>query len=354
MRVFVRVLIAMMVGCVGLLGASSSAFAQSDCNPNPSDFQKSQALESMAAGVAFLQDPEGAKHEDAYPQFKKAYELSCSVNALQNLALCEMNLELDGDAIAHYAIVLEKKADLAETDRRQIESDLARLKASVAWIDFSAERPGVTLLDERKPRSGNAVRNTYKIGVKPTKLGIHPGSHTFTATDADGKKSTWTAEVKAGAQLTHEFKFTDVGPGPGPGPGPIVIDDEDDDGIPITVWIAGGGTLASAAVMGVFMGLSTAKKSEFDDELAGKASVDEQQSAVDDIQTFCFLGDIFMGVTIAGAATTAVLLVMHLTGDDDEDAGDGSNKEGPKFGVDYTVAPLVVENGGGAALTVQF
>lgn len=352
MREIVRVVLAFSMGLVCWM-ASGSAIAQGQCNSNPTDYQKSQALEAMGAGVAFLQDPDGARYEDAYPQFKKAYELSCSVNALQNLALCEMNLELDGDAIVHYDEVLVKKTDLAEADRRQIESDLTRLKASVAWVTLTSDREGVQVVDARTPNRGAAVRNNYEVGTQQKKLGIHPGLHKMTAT-VDGLTVTWDIDIQAGARLTHEFNFANAAvtqPGPQPVvPDPISPDEGDGFNLPIYVWVMGGVTIASAVVMGAMMGVSSAKKSEYDDEILGKAPVPEQQDAVSDIQTFSLVADIFIGVTVAAAATTVILALTADSGSDEA----ARKKKGPKFGVDYTVAPMVDDHGGGAALTVQF
>lgn len=352
MREIVRVVLAVSVGLVWWM-ASGSALAQGECNSNPSDYQKSQALESMGAGVAFIQDPDGARYEDAYPQFKKAYELSCSVNALQNLALCEMNLELDGDAIVHYDDVLVKKTDLAEADRRQIESDLTRLKASVAWVTLSSDREGAQVVDARTPNRGTAVRNNYEVGTQQKKLGIHPGLHKMTAT-VDGLTVTWDIDIQSGARLTHEFNFANAAVQPGPQPVlPDPLDTSPEEGgldLPVYVWAMGGVTIASAVVMGAMMGVSSAKKSTFDDELVGKVSVPEQQDAVSEIQTFSLVADIFIGVTVAAAATTVILALTAPSEKGDE----ARKKNGPKFGVDYTLAPMVDDHGGGAALTVQF
>lgn len=312
----------------------------------------------MGAGVAFIQDPEGARYEDAYPQFKRAYELTCSVNALQNLALCEMKIELDGDAIVHYEKVLAEKTDLADADRRQIESDLARLKATVAWITLSASADGVKLTDERTPRRGAIVRNTYQIGTQKREIGIHPGSHVFTAVGADGKTATWKVEIASGARQEHHFSLVAPSSAPGPvPPGPVPPgpqpppggDTGDGGGFPIYVWVVGGVTVASAIVMVAMMAVSASKKSEYDDEILGQAPLAEQEAAASDVQTFSALADVFIGVTVAAAATTVVLALLAPSTE-----AATNNKEGPKFGVDYTVAPVVSDHGGGAGITVRF
>ncbi len=349
MRDILRIVAALTFGLVSWF-ASGSALAQPACNASPSDAERSQALEAMGAGVAFIRDPEQKSYEDAYPQFKKAYELTCSINALQNLALCEMNLELDGDAIVHYEEVLAKKTDLAEDDRRQIESDVARLKATVAWITFSADRESVSLVDTRTPNRGANVQNTYALGMAPKKLGIHPGRHSFVAS-AEGLSVTWDVEIKPGDQLSHAFDFAAAAKGqPQPDPQPITPGDSGGGlNIPVYVWVTGGVTVASAIVMAVMMGVSSAKKSEYEDEVLGKASVSEQEDAVSEIQTFSAVADVFIGVTIAAAATTVILALTAPSGD-----SANGKKNGPKFGVDYTVAPMIDDQGGGASVTVRF
>jgi hypothetical protein len=331
---------------------SGSALAQPACNSNPAEAEKNQALEAMGAGVAFLNDPEGKHYDDAYPQFKRAYELSCSLNALRNLALCEMNLELDGDAIVHYEEVLAKKTDLAPEDRAQIQSDVARLKATVAWVTLSADRDGATVVDTRTPNRGGAIRNTYAVGTAPTKLGVHPGLHKFEAT-VDGLTVTWDIDISASSQQSYAFNFANAQAGLPQPPAPEPIGGDTSGGgfeLPVYVWVVGGATVASAIVMGVMMGVSTAKKGTFEDELKGKAPISEQQAAVSDIQTFSLVADIFIGVTVVGAAATVVLALTAPSRTEEE----ANNKNGPQFGVDYTVLPLVSDHGGGAALSVQF
>src|ERR1041385_1727713 len=60
------------------------------------------ARQQFRAGIAYLEDTEGARSEEAYAAFKKAYELSKSPKVLGNIGLCAMKLERDGEAIAAY------------------------------------------------------------------------------------------------------------------------------------------------------------------------------------------------------------------------------------------------------------
>ena len=334
-------------------GSALAQPAQPTANPSPADIETAKG--AMAAGVAFMQDPDGAKYDDAYVQFRTAYEKSGSLNALHNLAICAQKLELDGEAITYYKRVLDKKGDTLDGgDKQQIQRDLAALKAAVAWVTLSATK-SATAVDERTPRSGSVIRNRYKIGTKPLKLGFHPGVHKV---KAGGK--TWSVEIAPGSTHSHKFDLgggaavapvptttptptPGVTPDPVPDPDPIGDPGEGDSGsIPVYVWIAGGVTIAAGIAWGVFLGMSTSKKAEYDDEILGQRPIQEQQDAADSLKTTNLLADVFLGVTVAGAATTAVLLILALTGDDSGDEV-------------VSVTPLFDHRGGaGATVTTTF
>ncbi|MEM1030168.1 MAG: hypothetical protein AAGN82_07455 [Myxococcota bacterium] len=339
---------------VGLTLGATSVWAQSITpNASPSEEDLDRARNHMAAGVAFLNDPAGKLYEEAYPEFKKAYALSGSLNALQNLANCAIALERDGEVIEYLEIVLAEVEDLAPADRAQYESDLARTKATVARVTLSADRPGVKVTDTRTPNRDSPVRNTYVVGTTPITLGIHPGSHRFTAIAEDGTERVWVKQIENGS--THEYAFSFAEPAPSepvvtPLPDPAVAvtprpGDGDPAGIPIPVWIAGGATVAVAIPMAVFMGLSTSRKSEFDDEILGQEPVTEQERAADELRTTNLVADVLLGVTAAGAVTTLVLALVLPSADE----GDAGADTGSNPGVDYAFAPSFDPRGGGGA-----
>lgn len=364
-----RVWLTAIITAVALLFASAASAQVVEPKENPTDEDIEQAKRSMAAGVGFMQDPDGARYEEAYPEFKEAYKRSGSLNALHNLAICAMKLELDGEAITYYRTVLEKKGDdLEETEKTQIQRDLTRLEETVSWVTLSSDKPGVTVVDVRTPRSGAVIRNKYVVGLTPIKLGIHPGSHVFTARTSDGEEKKWTIEIANGSAHNHEFTFDAGGPMVADGMDPSEItgdmsgggDDAGDEGaeegggIPTMVWVAGGVTLAAGITFAALAGTASSKKSDYDSNLAGVASIEEQQSAIDEINTFNLVADVMLGVTIAGAATTVILALVLPSGGEGEDEAAHADG-GPRFGVDYTIAPTVdARGGGGAVLTTRF
>ncbi len=344
-----------------LLGSTANANAQelATAKENPTAIDKEEALKHYRAGTAFYRDPSGPRCEEALPEFRQAYELSGSLNALRNMGICSMLLELDGDAIGYFERFIDKKGENIEEDEKtQVTRDLTALKSAVAWVTLSSDRPAADLLDERTPSRGALVRNSYKVGLANKRFGIHPGRHTFTATAEGFDKQTWTIELKNGGSYNHEFVFDKNAPvtadgmkpgelGGGSAPQPGGSGDSADEGgnrpVPAYVWIAGGVTIASAATMGVMMGLAASKKSTYDSEIRGIMPLAEQESAKSDVETFNLLSDVFIGVTAAGAVTTLVLLLTRPTVPDDEAAAAG-------YGVDWTLAPAVGPQGNGGVM----
>src|SRR3954464_1177523 len=121
-----------------------------------------QARAHFQAGVNSLQDPDGARYEEAYREFKAAYQASPSWKILGNLGITAMKLERDGEAIEAFQKYLAGgAASLAPDEREQFQRDLATLKAGVVRLSLDVNLPGATITDERAPVTGSPVRNMY-------------------------------------------------------------------------------------------------------------------------------------------------------------------------------------------------
>ncbi|MBM4373518.1 MAG: hypothetical protein FJ095_00420 [Deltaproteobacteria bacterium] len=349
------------VGASFVLASSllaTAASAADPCPPHPASTAPEDlttARKHMAAGVAFMQDPEGARCEEAYPQFAKAYELSGSLNALQNMAICAAKLELDGEAIACFERYLERKgADIAAEDKQQVENDLRGLKAAIAHVTFSSDLPGVTIQDTRTPRRGPEVRNTYKLGSTKLRLGVHPGDHSFVAQAKGHPDQKWTIELKSGDKLSKEFLF-DVGK-------PVTAEGftESDagrrraalsytsepatnHGLPASFWVAGSLTLAAATGWAVTGALALKRGSEYEatNTLSNAVAGVDLAREHDDVKALNLSADVLMGVTLAGAVTTVVL-------------GLTSSSVEPSSSAHLTLLPVWTERAVGASLVGQF
>ena len=146
-----------------------------------------EARKHFNAGVSLLRDPDGARYEEAYREFKAAYEASPSWKILGNLGIAAMKLERDGDAIAAIERYLsEGKKELDASERADMERDLNTLRASAATVSLTTTPADVTISDERAPVQGSPVRNRYQSQGGSLKLQIRPGHHVIVASVESG------------------------------------------------------------------------------------------------------------------------------------------------------------------------
>jgi len=185
-----------------LLFACSVATAAGAQNQN-----LDEAKRAFSAGVALLQDPDGARYEEALVQFQRAYDLSKSWRALGNLALCLLKLERDGEAIAAYDKYLaEAGKQLDSGSRSQAERDLMTLKANVATVSLELPVEGAIIVDERTDTRGNRILNEYSVQGTTTELGLHPGRHTIVMRVSQGEQR-WEVKLDPGGKAAHKFEM---------------------------------------------------------------------------------------------------------------------------------------------------
>ncbi|MFO0586878.1 MAG: hypothetical protein U0441_05035 [Polyangiaceae bacterium] len=358
-----------LVGALVLAGpllCGSQALA--DGPPPAADPAKiEQAKKHMQAGAALYNDPSGHKCEEAYVEFNKAYELSGSLNALKNRAVCALELEKDGEAYLDYKKVLAGMSDkLGADEKTQIENDMKALEAAVAWVTIKLDVPTAKLVDVRTPSRGLPVSNRYAATSAGIKIGFHPGSHAITATTEDGKEITWKVDLTNGQTMDHTFEFSKLQTAPtatatatvaptatatatatatstGEQPGATRP-------TPMSVWVTLGLTGLFAVGTGVTMGLAGAAKSDFDKgctfvdgKCVDNGTVKDLAGARSNVQTMNLVADISLGATAIAGVTT---LVLYLT-------RPKVNAEGPaKTGL--VVAPAIGPNVGGVTAVGHF
>jgi hypothetical protein len=170
------------------------------------------AREHFKAGLAYLEEPGGAKYEEAYREFKTAYAESPSYKILNNIAVCSLYLERDGEAIDAYEryLAVAPKEEIPSKKREQIDSDLKRLKAGLVKLEIRATPAEFVLVDQRKTSQGTEVVNRYTAVNGVLSLGIHPGVHQLTIS-ADGYAAqTWELEAAPASTQTRTVKLTPV------------------------------------------------------------------------------------------------------------------------------------------------
>jgi hypothetical protein len=174
----------------------------------PDKETREKARAHMTAGVSYVNDPSGAKWEEALAEFQKAYSYVQSWLIVGNIGTAALHLERDQEALEYYTKYLAEGGKRIKADeRKQVEADIARLKASIVQVTVTTDAPDVTFVDERMAADGKSIVNRYSSDAQgPTRLGIHPGHHRMTAR-AGEKQLVWQFNAEPGATLSHEFEF---------------------------------------------------------------------------------------------------------------------------------------------------
>jgi hypothetical protein len=166
-------------------------------------------------GVELIQG-QPPNYQDAYYQFKLAWEKSKSWKVLGNLGLCALKLERDGEAIWAYTDYLKQSGkDIDPEERKDLERDLLLLNGNAASVTLSSDMGEVELVDAR---AGSSVPpQSYRIEGGKLALRLRAGSHTLTAS-AQGKSLRWEVTLAPGRTDEHTFQFNAAAPAAAPAP----------------------------------------------------------------------------------------------------------------------------------------
>ncbi len=192
-----------------LTGTATVMPAQAKDAPAAKNAVSPAAREHFNAGVSLLQDPDGARYEEAYQEFKTAYADSPSWKILGNLGICAMKLERDREAIEAFRRYLSEGKDQIDADeRQQVERDLATLEAAMATVTFTSSAKDVQIFDERLSSSGGVSRNSYGPFEGSLELGLRPGRHRIVASSPGLGDVTFELQVGSKAVLTKDIDFS--------------------------------------------------------------------------------------------------------------------------------------------------
>ena len=291
-----------------------------------------KARELFRTGVTLLQDPDGARYEEAYEQFKAAYAESPSWKILGNLGVTAMKLERDGEAIQAFQGYLEQGGkELSKDERAQFQSDLDTLSATAATVTVSGLPAGTRLTDVRSANKGDDVKNSYDVPEGGSLvLRVRPGVHRFTAQWADQQQQTH--ELEASTRGAHEVKFEAAKPEPvaAPPPGPLVAPAPEPtpssapthDGFlqsPVPVYISFGVGAVGVGLGVLFLTQRSAAISEGDSKfkacLASQSCVTTDQLAMQRLDhkasTRGTFSAVSFGMGAIGVGAGVTLLLMH-------------------------------------------
>jgi hypothetical protein len=303
-----------------------------------------KARTHFRAGVNYMQDPDGARYEEAYREFRAAYAESPSWKILGNLGISAMKLERDGEAIEAFKKYLAEGGDqVAPDERKQFERDLQTLEASVVTIKVVSQPSGAAFIDERVPVSGEPIVNRYEPSEQWVTAGIRPGHHRITAKLTGYDDSKWEFDARPGESQEHVFELKKPEPvvaQPGPAGGPIAGTPQTARPIPTVVYIGVAATGALAIGAGVVGVLALGKKSEFDDANDGtdpNGAKDIKESG----EQLNLIADVLAGGAVVAGVVTAVLFLSRPEVPVEHDTG-------------LVLTPVVGKNIGGLSLSAAF
>lgn len=153
-------------------------------------------------GVELIQG-QSPNYQDAYYQFKLAWEKSKSWKVLSNWGLCALKLERDGEAIWAYTEYLKQK-DIDPDERKELERDLLLLNGNAASVTLASDVADLEIVDAR---AGSSVPpQSYRLEGGKLALRLRAGSHTLTAS-SQGKSLRWEVTLSPGRTDEHRFDF---------------------------------------------------------------------------------------------------------------------------------------------------
>jgi len=308
-----------------------------------------KARELFGTGVRLLQDPDGARYEEAYQQFKAAYAESPSWKILGNLGFSAMKLERDAEAIQAFQGYLEQGGkELTKAERAQFQADLDTLSATAATVTISGAPAGTRVTDVRSPNSGSDIKNDYEVPEGGSLvLRVRPGAHRFSA--QWGTQAAQTHELSVSAGGSHEVRFEEVKveevvvpvAAPAPAPQPLAPSDDGFFQSPLPAYLSLGVGAVGVGLGVVFLTQRSSALSDFDSKfdacLESQACGPSDQTDMEDLDdkaaSMGTLSVVSFGVGAVGLGTGVALLLMN-----------GKTEEGPKTATGVTVQPYASAN----------
>jgi hypothetical protein len=267
-----------------------------------------EARQHFRAGVNLLEDPEGARYEEAYREFKAAYAAAASYKILGNLGLCAMKLERDGEAIEAYSKYLEHKDEIDPGEVKQISTDLQTLKSGAFHVSLTIQPTGAIVEDVRVPARGEPIRNQYGPVDAPLEIGIRPGHHQMRLRLAGYQDTSWEFDATAGGSdaKTFELKQVEAAHPVAETATPVEMRRP----VPTSVYIGLGATGALAIGTVVTGIMAVGKKSDFDKANDG-TNPSSAQTLKDDGQKMNLISDVLLAGTVVAAGVTTYLFAAR-------------------------------------------
>jgi hypothetical protein len=309
----------------------SAAFAAFVAAAQPARAQETISEEAklyFRNGVELIQGSP-PNYQDAYYQFKIAYDKSKSWKVLGNLGLCAFKLERDGEALDAYNEYLKSGGnEIDPEERKQLERDVLIITGNSAAVTLASTVPDAELIDAR---AGTSVPpQSYKFQGGNLTLRLRAGTHTLTASTPDGKQERWEVVLSPGKTVEYRFTFSSgtaaaAAPAAVPGaiePAPAPADSGGSGGSGLrTVGFVTAGVGAAALIGGVITGIMAKGK---EDDATGQCDADNRcpTAAEADFDSASSLATTSTVLYIGGGVLAAAGVGMIIF-------GGGGGKESP-------------------------
>lgn len=301
----------LLVSCLVLAFAASPSVAAA---ADPA--REAEGKKAFAAGVNLVQDPDGAKFEEALPLFRKAYDLLGNWKVLGNLGICAMKLERDGEAIdAFEAFLRDGGKGIDKDERAQTQRDLDTLRAQSSKVHLEVPAGSKYVLDERIAANGTKRSNRYEVRGTTLDLRLRQGFHRLVVHTDKDQDLAWETELAAGASASHRFEISAAPQASASAARPAVNDAPPpapaapSKGTPTSVYVAGGVTgalVVGAVVTGV---LAHGKHEDFDSVNGAVGHTKDEADALRSSgKSLALVSTVLTGAAVVGAGVTAYLL----------------------------------------------
>jgi len=330
-----------LYGCVlGLVLTTTPCQAELPPSAAANVEPSAEARQQFEVGVSLLQDPDGARYEEAFKAFLRAYTATPSWKILGNLGLSAYKIERYSDGIEAYERYLAQAGDqLDPTERDQVRRDLNIMKATSGTVALQVSA-GATVEDTRTRSVGGPVVNAYTVPDSGTlTLRLTGGHHTLRASAA-GKTGVLELDVKPGESGQHTIALGDgaaapAATGPGPSqPGPPAAPPARSSGLRTAGLVIGGVGVAALIGGGVTGFLGLGQQSELESRCPDKrceyGSPDEKASFESDRDSLKTMGTMTTVLLIGGGVLAATGATLFVVG--------GSSKE-PQVTASASFAP---------------
>jgi hypothetical protein len=302
-----------------------------------------EARAHFQSGVNLLKDPDGARYEDAYREFKAAYTAAASYKILGNLGLCALKLERDGEAIDAYEEYLKHAAELDPAEVAQVKTDLSTLKSGVVRVTLNINVPGSLVSDSRTNVKGEKVVNQYGPSELqgPLKIGVRAGHHTLVVRQSGYEDVALDFDAPAGGSLSKDILLHKA-EAPKPTTGPAAGPTGPSRPVPTGFYIgaaATGALVVGATVVGI---MALNKNKDFDGINNGHAEQLAQQRH-DQAQTLNLVNDVLVGGAVVAAGVTAFVFFSRPT------MGGATEKHGA-----VQIVPVVASKSAGVVLSTKW